>query len=79
MIAQEAGGSDAGTEAYLVRKMNKFLEGIDLRAIVFAILYRTGFDRNELDAEERQILQVIQLYPHFKIGEIWSDIRWNLK
>jgi hypothetical protein len=33
--------------------MNKFLEKIDLRAIVFAILYRTGFDRNELDAEER--------------------------
>ena len=52
-------GSDAGTEAYLVRKMNKYLETIDLRAIIFAILYRTGFDRNELTPHERQSREVI--------------------
>ena len=50
---RKAISSDAGTEAYLVRKMNKYLETIDLRAIIFAILYRTGFDRNELTPEER--------------------------
>ena len=54
--------------------MQKYLEGVDLRAIIFAILYRTGFDRNELLPDERQILEVIQLYPNFKIGEVWSDI-----
>ena len=46
-LAQIA-NSGAGTEAFLVKKMNKYLEEVDLRAIIFAILYRTGFDKNEL-------------------------------
>jgi hypothetical protein len=40
--------SDVGTEAYLVRKIKEKVEEYDLRAIIFAILYRTGFDKNEL-------------------------------
>ncbi len=36
--------SDVGTEAYLVRKIKEKVEEYYLRAIVFAILYRTGFD-----------------------------------
>lgn len=37
-----------GAEAYLVKKIKEKVEEYDLRAIVFAILYRTGFDKNEL-------------------------------
>jgi hypothetical protein len=59
--------------------MTQFLVGVDLRAIIFAILYRTGFDRNELNHDEKQLLEVIQLYPHFKIGEIWTEIQFSLK
>ena len=56
----------------------KEVEKYDLRAIVFAILYRTGFDKNELLAEEKQKIEVIQMYTHFKIGEIWTDIKYSL-
>jgi hypothetical protein len=49
------------------------------RAIVFAILYRTGFDKNELLPSEKQKIEVIQLYPHFKMGEIWRDIQFELE
>ncbi len=45
--------SDAGTEAYLARKIKQKVEQYDLRAIIFAILYRTGFDKNELLYDEK--------------------------
>lgn len=54
--------SDVGTEAYLVRKIKDNVEEYDLRfmidsfmyrGIVFAILYRTGFDKNELLPSEK--------------------------
>ena len=45
--------SDVGTEAFLVRKIKERVEEYDLRSIVFAILYRTGFDKNELLAPEK--------------------------
>lgn len=51
--------SEAGTEAYLVRKIKEKVELYDLRAIIFAILYRTGFDKNELLPEEKQKIEVI--------------------
>jgi hypothetical protein len=43
------------------------------------VLYRTGFDKNELLPEEKQKIEVIQMYPHFKMGEIWSDIQFELE
>jgi ferritin len=45
--------SDAGTEAYLVRKIKEKVEEYDLRSIIFAILYRAGFDKNELLPDEK--------------------------
>jgi len=77
----KAGESDTsvGAEAVLINKLQDKVEEYDLRAIVFAILYRTGFDRNELQPNETQRLEVIQVYPHFKIGEIWSDIKHELE
>lgn len=71
--------SDVGTEAYLVRRIKEKVEEYDLRAIVFAILFRTGFDKNELLPNEKQKIEVIQLYPNFKMGEIWRDIKYELE
>ena len=68
-----------GTEAYLLRRIKEKVAEYDLRAIVFSILYRTGFSKNDLHASEQQKIQVIQMYPHFKIGEIWTDIRQQLQ
>jgi len=79
--ALKAGESDTsvGAEAVLINKLQDRVEEYDLRAIIFAILYRTGFDRNELLPNEIQRLEVIQVYPHFKIGEIWTDIKYELE
>ena len=79
LMAADFSESDAGTEAYLVKKIKEKAEEYDLRAIVFCILYRTGFDRNELLPSEKQKIEVIQMYPHFKIGEIWCDIKYQLE
>lgn len=78
-IGQEDLESDVGSEAYLVRRIKESSLEYDLRAIIFAILYRTGFDKNELLATEKQMIEVIQLYPHFKIGEIWREIKYDLE
>lgn len=45
--------SEAGTEAYLVRKIKEKIEKYDLRAIIFAVLHRTGFDKNEMNSDEK--------------------------
>ena len=55
------------------------MEEYDFRAIIFCILYRTGFDQNELLPEQKQKIEVIQMYPHFKIGEIWKDTQFYLE
>jgi len=79
--ALKAGESDtsAGTEAYLVKKLREKAEEYDLRSIIFSVLYRTGFDRHELNPQEKQRLEVIKLYPNFKMGEIWNDIKFDLE
>ena len=77
--ALKAGGeSTTGTEAYLIKKIKAKVLELDLRSIVFCILYRTGFDRNELLQREKQKIEVIQMYPHFKLGEIWHNIKFDL-
>ena len=78
-MAGDFSESEAGTEAYLVKKMKERAEDYDLRGIVFCVLYRTGFDRNELQPKEKQKIEVIQMYPHFKIGEVWHDIKFQLE
>jgi len=42
-------------------------------------LYRTGFDKNELLAAEKHKIEVINIYPQFKVGEIRKDIKYNLE
>lgn len=71
--------SEVGAEAYLIRMLREKTKLFDLRGIIFAILYRTGFDRNELTPQEKQRIEMIQIYPQMRIGEIWSDIRDDLQ
>jgi hypothetical protein len=70
--------TEAGTETYLVNRIREEVEQYDIRLIIFSILYRVGFARNDLNAFEHQKLEVIQMYPHFKMGEIWGDIKNQL-
>ena len=71
--------TEAGTETYLVNRIREEVEQYDIRLIVFSVLYRVGFARNDLTAYEQQKLEVIQMYPHFKMGEIWGDIKRQLR
>ncbi len=42
--------TEAGTETYLVNRIREEVEQYDIRLIVFSILYRVGFARNDLTA-----------------------------
>ena len=58
--------------------MNEFAKSYDLRAVIFGTFYRCGFDLHELTPIEKQQMEIIQLYPYLKNGEIWRDIREEL-
>jgi hypothetical protein len=51
----------------------------DLRASIFAVFYRVGFDLHELSPSEKQTMEIIQLFPYLKNGEIWRDIAEELR
>jgi len=59
--------------------LSENVKQFDLRQVIFGGFYRVGFDLHELSYEEKQYMEVIQLYPYFKNGEIWSDIREELE
>lgn len=71
--------SEVGAEAYLIRMLREKTKKFDLRGIIFSILYRTGFDRNELQPSEKQRIEMINIYPQLRIGEIWTDIKEELE
>jgi hypothetical protein len=54
--------------------MNDYARTFDNRAVIFGTFYRCGFDLHELTATEKQMIEIIQLYPYLKNGEIWRDI-----
>jgi hypothetical protein len=62
------------TESQLTRIMNDYAKTFDNRAVIFGTFYRCGFDLHELTATEKQMIEIIQLYPYLKNGEIWRDI-----
>jgi len=62
------------TESMLARKMNEYSKTFDIRAVIFGTFYRCGFDLHELTPSEKQMIEIIQLYPYLKNGEIWRDI-----
>ena len=46
--------TDAGMETYLVNRIKEEVEEYDIRLIIFSILYRIGFNKNDLNAHEQQ-------------------------
>jgi len=71
--ALKAGGA-SNNESALTRTMQDFARSFDIRAVIFGTFYRVGFDLHELTPEEKQQIEIIQLYPYLKNGEIWRDI-----
>lgn len=71
--------SEVGAEAYLIRMLREKTRQFDLRGIIFAILYRTSFDKNDLAPEEKQRIEMIQIFPQVRIGEIWTEIKEDLE
>ena len=68
-------GSDKYNESYVSNVLSKIVKDFDLRSTIFGTFYRVGFDLHELSSSEKQTMEIIQLYPFLKNGEIWQDIR----
>ena len=64
-------GNDKYNESYVSNVLNKIVKDYDLRSTIFGTFYRVGFDLHELSASEKQVMEIIQLYPFLKNGEIW--------
>lgn len=77
--AAQAIQKSAGAEAILVKLMKEQASKEDCRLTIFAAFYRVGFDLHELTPTEKQRMEVIQLYPYLKNGEIWLDIKEELE
>ena len=75
---QMGGKSGQYNESYISGVLSKLVKTYDLRASIFSTFYRAGFDLHELSATEKQVMEMIQLYPFLKNGEIWQDIKQEL-
>lgn len=62
------------SESYINKMMLDVSHSFDIRATIFCVFYRVGFDLHELIPSEKQRMEIIQLYPYIKNGEIWKDI-----
>lgn len=74
--AQALGNS---SESHLNKLMKDVAASYDLRLTIFASFYRVGFDLHDLTPTEKQRMEVVQLYPYLKNGEIWQDIKQELE
>ena len=61
-------------DSRLTELMNDFAKGYDTRSVIFGTFYRCGFDLHDLQPVEKQLMEIVQLYPYLKNGEIWRDI-----
>lgn len=75
---QMGGKSGQYNESYISGVLSTLVKTYDLRASIFSTFYRAGFDLHELSASEKQVMEMIQLYPFLKNGEIWQDIKQEL-
>lgn len=66
------------SEIVLNKLMKEQALSNDLRLTIFACFYRVGFDLHDLTPAEKQRMEIIQLYPYLKNGEIWMDIKQEL-
>lgn len=76
--AQKLNEKDKQNDSYMNRLLDDLVKTYDIRACVFATFFRVGFDLHELTATEKQYMEMIQLYPYLKNGEIWKDIKQEL-
>jgi hypothetical protein len=67
------------SESYINKMMLDVAHSFDIRATIFCVFYRVGFDLHELTPSEKQRMEIIQLYPYLKNGEIWKDIKLELE
>jgi hypothetical protein len=74
--AQSLGNS---AESHLNKLMKDVSQSYDLRLTIFASFYRVGFDLHDLTPNEKQRMEIVQLYPYLKNGEIWQDIKEELE
>ena len=73
--AQKLNEKDKHNDSYLNALLENLVKKYDIRACVFATFFRVGFDLHELSPSEKQYMEMIQLYPYLKNGEIWKDIK----
>lgn len=76
--AQKLNEKDKHNDSYMNALLERLVKTYDIRACVFATFFRVGFDLHELTPQEKQYLEMIQLYPYLKNGEIWKDIKQEL-
>jgi hypothetical protein len=76
--AQKLNEKDKHNDSYLNALLENLVKKYDIRACVFATFFRVGFDLHELSPSEKQYMEMIQLYPYLKNGEIWKDIKQEL-
>lgn len=71
--AQQMGeGKQKYNESYISGVLSSLVKKFDLRSSIFAVFYRVGrFEVHELSSEEKQVMELVQLYPFLKNGEIW--------
>ena len=67
------------SESLLNKLMKDVALSYDFRLTIFASFYRVGFDLHDLTPLEKQRMEIIQLYPYLKNGEIWLDIKQELE
>lgn len=76
--AQKLNEKDKQNDSYMNQLLDNLAKTYDIRACVFATFFRVGFDLHELTPTEKQYMEMIQLYPYLKNGEIWKDIKQEL-
>lgn len=76
--AQRLNEKEKDSESYLNSMLNELVKSYDIRSCVFATFFRVGFDLHELSAFEKQYMELIQLFPYLKNGEIWKDIKQEM-
>jgi hypothetical protein len=65
-------GQQKYNESYISGVLSAIVKKYDLRSSIFAVFYRVGrFEVHELSSQEKQIMELVKLYPFLKNGEIW--------
>ncbi len=73
--ASKLNAKEKQNDSYMNALLDRLVKTYDVRACVFAAFFRVGFDLHELKPSEKQYMEIIQLYPYLKNGEIWMDIK----